>query len=140
MYLKKRGTALISTMVILALMSTLGCFMFKMMENNNELSSVYELEQDKYDLDKNEEKILYEFMKKLNEGYKTNTLNEENNSKDSIFSNDFEMKIEDSTLDYNKNNDKLFLITKKYDDKIRKREIEYSIKNNKIILIPTYKF
>lgn len=140
MYLKKRGTALISTMVILALMSTLGCFMFKMMENNNELSSVYELKQDKYDLDKNEEEILYKFMKKLNEEYKTNTLNEENNSKDSIFSNDFEMKIDDSTLDYNKNNDKLFLITKKYDDKIRKREIEYSIKNNKIILIPTYKF
>ena len=45
-----------------------------------------------------------------------------------IFSEDFENKIEDSSLEYNKNNDKIFLITNKDNEINRKREIKYIFK------------
>jgi hypothetical protein len=37
MYLKKRGTILISSVVILSLITIIGSFMFKMMRDNNKL-------------------------------------------------------------------------------------------------------
>ena len=66
MYLKKKATVLISTVIILSLMSMLGCFMFKMMKNNNELGNLYNFDKDIYDLDKDEEEILNKFMEELN--------------------------------------------------------------------------
>lgn len=141
MYLKKNATVLISTVIILSLMSMLGCFLFKMMKNNNELSNLYKFHTDIYDLDKSEEEILSEFMKELNEDMKekSNDLNQESNEEE-IFAEDFEMKIEDSTLEYNKNNNKLFLTTEKDNEINRKRYIIYTFEHEKIILIPTYKF
>ena len=66
MYLKKKATVLISTVIILSLMSMLGCFMFKMMKNNNEIGNLYKFDKDIYDLDKDEEEILNKFMEDLN--------------------------------------------------------------------------
>jgi len=143
MHLKKKGTVLISTVIILSLMSLLGCLMFKMMKNNNESGAIYKFDKDIYDLDKDEEEILYKFMEELNRNRadELNNQSEENNSEeDTIFSKDFIKKIEDSILEYNKNNDKIFLITVKDKDTNRKREIKYIYRNKKIILIPTYKF
>lgn len=139
MHLKKKATVLISTVIILSLMSMLGCFLFKMMKNNIELSNLNNFDKDIYDLDIDEEKILYEFMKELNKERKENLKNiaEEN---DDIFSEDFEKKTKDSTLKYEKNNDQLFLTTNNDNNIIRKREILYIFKEEKIILIPTYKF
>lgn len=140
MYLKKKATVLISTVIILSLMSMLGCFLFKMMKNNNELSNLYNFDKDIYDLDEDEEEILNKFMKELNKNRKEKLENigEENN--DDIFSEDFEKKLEDSVLSYQKNNNKLFLTSNKDNDISRKREILYIFKDKKVILIPTYKF
>ena len=142
MYLKKKATVLISTVMILSLMSTLGCFMFKMMRNNNELGNLYKFDKDKYDLDKAEEEILNKFMKDLNTNRinKLNDVDEENSNDKDIFSQDFENKIQDSSLEYNKNNDKMFLKTNKNNEINRKREITYIFRAEKIILIPTCKF
>ena len=142
MYLKKKATVLISTVMILSLMSTLGCFMFKMMRNNNELGNLYKFDKDKYDLDKAEEEILNKFMKDLNTNRinKLNDVDEENSNDKDIFSQDFENKIQDSSLEYNKNNDKMFLKTNKNNEIDRKREITYILRDEKIILIPTCKF
>lgn len=141
MYLKKSATALISTVMILALMSILGCSMYKMMKNNNELGSLYKYDKDIYDLDKEEEEVLYNFMKELNkiETEKFSQSGEEG-SEDDIFDENFEKKINNSILDYNKNDNKLFLITHNSNGRIRKREILYKFYNKKIKLIPTYKF
>ncbi|EHI99727.1 hypothetical protein CDLVIII_3151 [Clostridium sp. DL-VIII] len=137
MYLKKRGTVLISTIIILALMTTLGCLIFEMMRNNNELRSVYEFDKDIYDLDKDEEEVLYKGMQELNDKYKENQLNEA----ESMFLNDFDIEIDDdSSLNYKAQDDKIFLNTKNRNDRIRKREILYIFKKDEIILIPTYKF
>lgn len=163
MYLKKNGTVLISTVIILSLMSILGCFMFKMMKNNNELGALYKFDKDIYDLDKDEEEILYKFMEELNNKNKTDTLNNQNEdsidkdneqnseeikikiSKDksdneNVFSEDFILQIEDSSLEYHKNNHKIYLITNKDNEINRRREITYIFKKEKIILIPTFKF
>lgn len=109
--------------------------MFKMMKNNKELGSLYRFDKDIYDFDKNEEKILSEFMEELNEDRADNLSNEGD-----IFSEDFEKNIELSILEYNKNNNKLYLITNKGDKINRKREITYIFRDEKIILVPTYKF
>lgn len=84
MYINKKGTVLISTVIILSLMSFLGCFIFKMMKNNNEIGSLYTFNKDIYDLDKKEEEILNEFMKELNKirADKLNDQHKENNNKE----------------------------------------------------------
>lgn len=137
MHLKKKGTVLISTIIILAIMTTLGYLMFDMVRNNNELSSIYEFDKDIYDLGKDEEEILYKSMQNLNEKYKKSQLNED----ESIFSEDFNIEIDDnSSLNYEFQDDKFFLNTKNKNNRIRKREISYTLKKDEIILIPTYKF
>ena len=141
MYLKKKATVLISTVIILSLMSILGCYMFKMMKNNNEMENLCKFDKDIYDLDRDEEEILNKFMEDLNKSRidKLNYLDKENNSED-IFSQDFVKKIEDSSLEYNKSNNKIFLITNKDNQISRKREVTYIFRSEKIILIPTIKF
>ena len=127
-------------------MSMIGCFMFKMMKNNNELGNLYKFDTDKYDLDKVEEEVLNKFMKELNEN--RDKVEDGTNNKVDTFLEDFEMKIEESTLNYDKNKEKLFLTTIQNSEKriteenkrIRKREIKYFFRNEKIILVPTYKF
>lgn len=134
MYLKKKGTVLISTVIILSLISIIGSLMFKMMRNNNELGFLYDSNMDIYDLDGNEEKNLYEFMMKINKKIKDNP------DDTNIFSGDFEMQYDSSTLKYDSKNSELLLITSRPNNLYRERQIEYSYKKEKIILIPTYKF
>lgn len=138
MYLKRKGTVLISSMIILALMSILGCFIFNMMRNNIEISSLYNFDKDKYDLDKNEEKILNKFMIQINRDINVNNI--DNTIEKNIFTEDFKKDIEDSTLEYHKENNKLILITHKDNETIRKREIHYFKQKGKLLLIPTYNF
>jgi len=138
MHLKKKGTVLISTVLILSLMSMLGCFMFKMMENNLEIGCLYNFDKDIYDLDKNDEEILYKFMSEINKSI--GNASKENTEDKNIFSENFKKNIENSTLEYYKDNDKLFLKTQKDNEVSRTREIKYFFKDEKLILVPTYKF
>lgn len=142
MYLKKKATVLISTVIILSLMSILGGFMFKMMKNNKELGSIYTFNKDIYDFDKNEEEILNEFMKELNKirADKLSNQRKEGNDQEDIFSEDFQKKIKDSILEYHKNDGKLYLLISKDNEINRKREIKYDFRYEKILLVPTYKF
>ncbi|OOM81006.1 hypothetical protein CLPUN_11660 [Clostridium puniceum] len=138
MYLKKKGTVLISTMIILYLMSMLGCFMFRMMKNNLEITSLYNFDKDRYDLDKSEEEILSKFMTEINRTI--SKANKENAEDENIFSEDFKKNIEDNILEYYKVKDKLFLKTHKDNEVNRTREIKYFFRDEKLILVPTYKF
>lgn len=134
MYLKKKGTILISTVIILSLTVIIGSLMFKMMRNNNALSCLYDSSMDIYDLDSNEEKNLYEFMMQINKKIK------ENPDNTNIFSDDFEMKYNSSTLEYKSKNNELRLETNMANNINREREIMCLYKQEKILLIPTYKF
>ncbi|MDR3596791.1 hypothetical protein [Clostridium sp.] len=134
MHLKKKGTILISSVIILSLISILGSLMFKMMRYDNELSSLYNSSMDIYDFDDNEEKNLYEFMIKINNKIK------ENPDDADIFLEDFEMKNKDSILKYSSKNNELILITSRSNNLTRERQIMYLHKEEKIILVPTFKF
>lgn len=138
MHLRKKGTVLISTVIILSLMSLLGCFMFKMMRNNLEIGSVYNFDKDRYDLDVKEEMILNRFMIEINTIIKKEK--EESLSNENLFSEDFKKDIEGNLLEYYKIDDKLFLRTHKDNEIIRMREINYFFKNDKLVFVPTYKF
>lgn len=134
MHLKKKGTILISSVIILSLISILGSLMFKMMRYDNELSSLYNSSMDIYDFDDNEEKNLYEFMIKINNKIK------ENPDDANIFLEDFEMKNNDSIIKYSSKNNELILTTNRPNNLTRERQIMYLYKEEKIILVPTYKF
>lgn len=131
MPIKRDGTVIISTVIILSLMSFLGMILFKMNKNNNELSYLYNFQGDIYDFDEMEENELEKFMQELN-----NIDNEEKG----VFEEDFNKKFDKSSLKYEKDKDKLILETKKNNNKSRQREIKYILKNEKIVLVPTYKF
>lgn len=131
MPIKREGTVIIGTVIILSLMTFLGGILFKMNKNNNELSYLYNFKGDVYDLDEREENELEKFMKELND------IDDEEKG---VFEEDFNKKIESSSLKYEKDKDKLILKTKKNDDEFREREIEYIFENEKIVLVPTYKF
>lgn len=138
MHLKRKGTVLISSMVLLALMSILGCFIFNMMSNNINIGSLYNFDKDRYDLGKKEEETLNRFMTEINIDFnknKNNNLNEKN-----MFSKDFKKSIEESSLEYHKEDNKLILKTRKDNETIRKRDINYFQQKDKLILTPTYKF
>jgi hypothetical protein len=138
MHLKRRGTVLISTMIILSLMSVLGCFMFKMMRNNLQIGSLYNFDKDRYDLDQKEEDILGKLMAEINLNI---PVGEDGNIDTSnIFLEDFKKNIDGNILEYYKDDNRLFLKTHNEDETIRKREIYYITKKNKLILVPTYKF
>lgn len=131
MPIKREGTVIISTVIILSIMSFLGMILFKMNKNNNELSYLYNFQGDIYDFDEMEENELEKFMEELN-----NIDNEEKG----VFEEDFNKKFDNSILKYEKDKDKLILETKKNNNKSREREIKYILKNEKIVLVPTYKF
>lgn len=131
MPIKREGTVIISTVIILSIMSFLGMILFKMNKNNNELSYLYNFQGDIYDFDEMEENELEKFMQELN-----NIDNEEKG----VFEEDFNKKFDNSSLKYEKDKDKLILETKKNNNKSREREIKYILKNEKIVLVPTYKF
>lgn len=140
MHLKRKGTVLISSMVILALMSILGCYIFRMTRNNIELGALYSLGKDRYDLDRREEEILNRFMSEINKNINDDKNNSNNFSEKDVFSKDFKKDIGDSSLEYHKADDKLCLKTHKDYEITRNREINYFFKGDKLILVPTYKF
>lgn len=133
MHLRKKGSILISSMLILSLMSIIGSLLFIMMKNNKEIASIYSHKGDIYNMSENEENILNQFMRQLN---RKETLEEDSN----YFEEDFIKEIHGNKLRYNKDEDRLILITNKENEIIRTRDIRYEIKEEKIILIPTYKF
>ncbi|AGF56493.1 hypothetical protein B0P06_005238 [Clostridium saccharoperbutylacetonicum] len=136
MLLKRRGSVLISSVMILSLMGIIAGFMFKIMRNNNELSSLYNSGIDKYDMSESEEKILYGFMRKLNESIKS-----EEDYKN-MFMQNFEIESNDksSNLKFIVQDNKMYLTANKDNEFDREREINWNFKNGEIVLIPTYEF
>lgn len=150
--LKKKGYALINTIIITSLIVTLSCFMFKLIQNNIEQSSMCYIDDDIFSVETHEEDALCSFMKILNKKFKnipkntdlydiedTDDINEEKDPA-SLFEESFEEKSHNNILMYNKERDKLILKVTGSADAVRVRELKYIIKNNKIVLIPTAYF
>lgn len=152
LYLKKKGSALINTIIITSLIMTVSCFMFKLIQNNIELSAMCYMDDDVFSVNACEEDALRSFMKilnkKLNNMPETSELHEGEDTGDiyegkdprSLFDESFEEKSYNSTLIYDKSRDNLILKIIGDANSVRIRQLKYIIKNNKILLIPTSYF
>ncbi|SFC96438.1 hypothetical protein [Clostridium uliginosum] len=126
MFVKKRGSVLISTILILSLIIIITNCAFKMMKNNNEMEYLYKHDGDIYNLKNSEKNSLFEFMQELNK-----------EEIEKVFEGDFQKTNSNNTLNYNKEKNIFYLRNCK--KPIQERKVKYIKKNKKIILIPTYK-
>lgn len=141
---KKKGFALINTMIIASIMLSLSCLMFKIIENNIEFTGIHYLDDDIFSVDAYEEEVLCDFMKILNKRISSSNINSQENYSDeesyNLFEESFEEENHENVLMYDKNKDKLKLKTLREFDSVRVRELRYRMEDNKVILIPTSHF
>lgn len=130
MYMKKEGSALISSIIFLFIISTLGICIFKNMESNVSIQGFQNIDIDIYDLDYDEAEIIKKFM---------DHINDEAISEQRLFDEETEFDIEESSLKYCSQEGVFFLNYKK-DNIFRRRKINYKLKDEKIILIPSYTY
>ena len=137
MYAKKSGSAILSSIVFLSILSIVAIALFKCTQNNMKIQVMNDFELDIYDISQGEEEILKNFMDKINLKIQDSEVLEEGNT---IFSENFIINDNDSELRYLKDED-IFILQYKNEEKgTIKRKIKYSIKDNKIIFIPTYTY
>lgn len=137
MYAKKSGSAILSSIVFLSIVSIVAIALFKCTQNNMKMQVMNDFELDTYDISQGEEEILKNFMDKINLKIQDSEVLEEGNT---IFSENFIINDNDSELRYLKDED-IFILQYKNEEKgTIKRKIKYSIKDNKIIFIPTYTY
>lgn len=167
---RKKGFALINTIIMISLLMSISSLMFSLMKNNIDISSMYCIDDDIFSVDNNEEKVIYEFMRILNnknENLKNNEHENEDLSVTSddeyenlsnvsnkvkyidfeeglnvtdIFYEDFEEENKGNKLKYEKSADKITLKIYGKYNSLRVRELKYVIKNDRIILLPTSNF
>ncbi|WP_294402000.1 hypothetical protein [uncultured Clostridium sp.] len=146
LYIKKHGFALINTIIIISIITTLASLMFMLSQNNRKIAEVSYVDDDIFSLDLKEEDAIYSFMMMLNEKIDSkgesveDEQNNDGNEGSYLFDNNFKEFIKGSELKYNKNEDKLIIKVFENDDKLRVRELKYKIKDNKLILVPTPNF
>ncbi|MGN0143926.1 MAG: hypothetical protein ACI398_03015 [Clostridium sp.] len=150
--LKKKGFALINTIIITSLMMTLSYLMFSIIKNNIEITSIHYIDDDIFSMNDYEEDVLCDFMKILNK--RVNNLNKISESDDidigdnsnaekrcdNLFDQSFEEKNNGNTLIYDKSKDKLIVKISSEFNSLRIRELKYRIEDDKVILIPTSYF
>lgn len=130
MRIRKNGSALISSIIVLSVISLLASMYYKMTIYNIQLGNLNYNHNDRYNLSKEENDIIYEYMKKIN--LKDN---EEGISMEKLKEKSFVGK---NSIWYDSNIDKFIFAY--YRDNYSKNctEINYKIDNNKIILIPSH--
>lgn len=141
---KKKGFALINTMIIVSIMLSLSCLMFKIIQNNIDFTEIQYLDDDMFSVDAYEEEALGDFMKILNRRINSLKINSQENNSDeesyNLFEESFEEKNHGNILRYDKNKDKLKIITLREFGAVRVRELKYRIKDKNVFLIPTWNF
>lgn len=140
MYIKKDGSALISSMIVLSLMSLIGCMYYKMSNYNIQLEALNYNHGDIYNMSSDEEKIIYNYMKEINTSICRNQTDGECDITEETLSNIELPTVSKSIMSYNNETHRFIL---KYNDKNRAercRDIDYKINENKVILIPLYIF
>ncbi|HCW53845.1 MAG TPA: hypothetical protein DG753_08935 [Clostridium sp.] len=140
MYIKKEGSALISSVMVLSLISLLGCMYYKMTNYSIQLEALNYIHSDRYNIDREEEAVIYKFMKLINKKIQESQVDEE----------DFDIKevlrtiklpsVNKSIINYNIETQRFILKYCAENKSERYRDIDYEIKDNKVILIPGYIF
>lgn len=140
MHIKKDGSALISSMIVLSLMSLLGCMYYKMTNYNIQLEALSYIHSDRYNMDREEETIIYKFMRQINKEINEKHTDLEAGITEEILSSIELPSINKNIMNYNVETHRFILKYCAEDKSERYRDIDYKIEGNKIILIPGYIF
>lgn len=136
MSIKRSGSALISAVIILSLMSLLGAMYYKMTKYNIQLEALNYNHDDRYNLSKEENDVIYEFMKKINTRFK----NSEEEITTDLLCNMILESTDGDVMKYNSERNRFILKFVRKDGSEKYRDIDYRIDNKKIILIPSSVF
>lgn len=134
MHIKKKGSALLSSMIILSAMSLLAVMYYKMNRYNVLLSSLNYVHNDRYDFSDEESHTIYEFSRVINLYLKDN----EDDLTEEVFNSVSLNEISGYKLLYNNDNDDFILEHAQSEETKIYKSVDYKITNNKVTLIPKY--
>ena len=140
MCIRKEGSALISSIIVLSLMSLLGCMYYKMTKYNIQLEALNYNHSDRYNMSKDENEVIYKFMKEINKKIKENQLDEEEYVTEETLNNIDLPSVNGNIMKYNIETHRFILKYHEKDNSEKYRDIDYKLNGNKIILMPAYIF
>ena len=140
MCIRKEGSALISSIIVLSLMSLLGCMYYKMTKYNIQLEALNYNHSDRYNMSKDENEVIYKFMKEINKKIKENQLDEEEYVTEETLNNIDLPSVNGNIMKYNIETHRFILKYHEKDNSEKYRDIDYKLNGNKVILKPAYIF
>ena len=140
MCIRKEGSAIISAIIVLSLMSLLGCMYYKMIKYNIQLEALNYNHSDRYNMSKEENEIIYKFMKEINKKIKENQPGEEEYVTEEILNNIDLSSVNGNIMKYNIETHRFILKYYEKDNSEKYRDIDYKLNGNKVILKPAYIF
>lgn len=140
MCIRKEGSALISSIIVLSLMSLLGCMYYKMTKYNIQLEALNYNHSDRYNMSKDENEVIYKFMKEINKKIKENQLDEEEYVTEETLNNIDLPSVNGNIMKYNIETHRFILKYHEKDNSEKYRDIDYKLNGNKVILMPAYIF
>lgn len=140
MCIRKEGSALISSIIVLSLMSLLGCMYYKMIKYNIQLEALNYNHSDRYNMSKEENEIIYKFMKEINKKIKENQPGEEEYVTEETLNNIDLPSVNGNIMKYNIETHRFILKYHEKDNSEKYRDIDYKLNGNKVILMPAYIF
>jgi len=139
-FIKKEGSAIISSIIVLFLMSLLGFIYYRMSVYNIELEALNYNHSDRYKMSTEENETIYKFMEEINKNVGGKLSDEEEfNVEELIVKTDLH-DDKNNILKYNVSTHRFILKYREKNNSEKYRDIDYKIDNKKIILIPLYIF
>ena len=144
LYIRKKGFALINTIIVTSLIMTLSCLMFRLIINNSDFLSMNYIDDDIFSINSIEEEIIYDFMNILNiksqnmqegfENVKSDLTNEEC-IKDVYEEQNYDGNIDDS-MENSQNNqyNPSIIFEDDFEEKSQENLLIYGKSENKLIL------
>ena len=140
MCIRKEGSALISSIIVLSLMSLLGCMYYKMTKYNIQLEALNYNHNDRYNMSKEENEVIYKFMEEINKKIKENQPGEEEYVTEETLNNIDLPSVNGNIMKYNIETHRFILKYYEKDNSEKYRDIDYKLNGNKVILKPAYIF
>lgn len=140
MRIRKEGSALISSIIVLSLMSLIGCMYYKMTKYNIQLEALNYNHSDRYNMSKEENEVIYKFMKEINKKIKENQPGEEEYVTEETLNNIDLPSVNRNIMKYNIETHRFILKYHEKDNSEKYRDIDYKLNGNKVILMPAYIF
>ena len=132
MYIKKNGSALISSVIILSLISLLGCMYYKMTNYSIQLEALNYIHSDRYNISRREEAVIYKFMRLINKKIQESQTDEENFDIEEILRIIELPSVDKSIISYSIETQRFILKYCSENKSERYRDIDYKIKDNKV--------